>query len=78
MTMRWFHWLRIHLLPLSRAAAQKRVDALDHELADLRAEIAALPAQQRAARAQEVQTLIAKQARARNVLSDTLDDRAER
>jgi hypothetical protein len=76
--MRWFHWLRIHLLPVSYAAAQQRVDALDHALADLRAEVAALPPDQRAARAQEIQRLIAEHANARNVLSDTLDDRAER
>jgi hypothetical protein len=78
MTMRWLHWLRIHIFPVTRAAAQQHVDAIDQALADLRAEVAALPGQQRAARARDVQTLIAKQARARNVLSDMLDDRAER
>ena len=76
--MRWFHWLRTHLLPLSYAGAQRRVDALDHALAKLRAEVAALPAQQRAARAKDIQALIAAQANARNMLSDTLDDRAKR
>ncbi len=76
--MRWFHWLRIHLLPVSYAAAQRRVDAIDHALADLRAEVAALPPNERVARAADVQALIDKQAHARNVLSDTLDDRQER
>ena len=75
--MRWFHWLRVHLLPLSCAAAQRRVDTLDHALAKLRAEVAALPAQQRAERAKDIQALIAAQANARNMLSDTLDDRAK-
>jgi hypothetical protein len=37
-----------------------------------------LPAHKRAARAADVQALITKQAHARNVLSDTLDDRVER
>jgi hypothetical protein len=44
----------------------------------LRAEVAALPAHERVARAADVQALIAEQAHARNVLSDTLDDRRER
>lgn len=76
--MRWLHRLRIWLLPLSRNMAQRRVDALDRTLAALRSEVAALPEHERAARMQEVQTLIAAQARARNELSDALDDRQER
>ena len=76
--MRWLHRLRVWLLPLNRTTAQRRVDSLDRTLAALRAEIAALPPQARAARLQEVQTLIAAQARARNELSDALDDRQER
>jgi hypothetical protein len=76
--MRWFHWLRIHLLPESYATTKRRVDALDQALADLRAEVAALPAQQREARARDIQALITAQANARNMLSDTLDDRAKR
>ena len=63
---------------MTQAAAQQRVDTIDHALADLRAKVAALPPQQRAARAREIKTLTAKQARARNVLSDKLDDRRER
>jgi hypothetical protein len=76
--MRWFHWLRIRLLPVTRASAQKRVDAIDQALADLRAEVASLPAHERAAHTRDVQALLTEQAHARNVLSDTLDDRAER
>jgi hypothetical protein len=78
MSMRWLHRLRVWLLPLTRTIAQRRVDAVDRTLAALRAEIAALPPHERAARMPEVQTLIAAQARARNELSDALDDRAER
>lgn len=76
--MRWLHRLRVHLLPLTRAGAQKRVDTVDHALARLRAEVSSLPADERAARAPDIQALIAEQARVRNRLSDSLDDRAER
>jgi hypothetical protein len=58
--------------------AQRRVDTIDRTLAALRAEVASLPPHERAARMPEVQMLIAAQARARNDLSDALDDRAER
>jgi hypothetical protein len=76
--MRWLHRLRIRLFPVTYAAAQQHVDTIDHALANLRAEIASLPPQERLARAADVQALIAEQAHARNVLSDTLDDRLER
>ena len=76
--MGWLHSLRIRLFPMTYAEAQKHVDAIDHALADLRAEIASLPAHERAARAPALQALIIEQARARNVLSDTLDERSER
>ena len=76
--MRWLHWLRIRLFPVSYAAAQQHVDTIDRALADLRAEVAALPAREQIARKPDVQALIAEQARARNVLSDKLDDRQER
>ena len=76
--MRWFHRLRIRLFPVTYAEAQKHVDAIDHALASLRAQVASLPAHERAARAPEVQALISEHARARNVLSDALDDRSER
>jgi hypothetical protein len=76
--MNWLHWLRAHLLPITPAQAQKRVNAIDHALADLRAEVAALPPDQRAARMSDIQALIAEHARTRNMLADALDDRAER
>jgi hypothetical protein len=76
--MRWLHRLRIRLFPVTSASAQQQVDTIDQALADLRAEIAALPAHERGIRAAEVQALIAEQAHARNVLSDKLDDRRER
>ena len=76
--MRWLHRLRVRLLPTTSKGAQQRVDTIDHALAALRAEVASLPPDERASRASDVQALIVAQARARNVLSDTLDDRAER
>ena len=76
--MRWLHWVRVRLFPVTQATAQHQVEAIDHALANLRAEIASLPATERAARAADVQALIAEQAHARNVLSDKLDDRLER
>jgi hypothetical protein len=76
--MRMFRWLRLHIIPMTPAEAQKRVDAVDHALADLRAEVASLPAHERAARAADVHALIVEQAHVRNILSDTLDDRSKR
>jgi hypothetical protein len=76
--MPWLSWLRVRLFRVTYAAAQRHVDAIDHILAALRAEIASLPPHERAARAPNVQALITEQAHARNVLSDTLDDRPER
>ena len=76
--MRWLHWLRVRLFPVTQATAQHQVDAIDRALANLRAEVAALPPNERVARAVDVQALIAQQAHARDVLSDTLDDRRER
>lgn len=76
--MRWLHRLRVWLIPLTRSVAQRRVDEIDRALAALRAEVASLPPPERAARMPDVQTLVATQTRARNELSDALDDRAER
>lgn len=76
--MRWLRRVRVWLLPLTTYVAQRRVDAIDRDLATLRAEVASLPPREQAARMREVQKLIAAQARARNELSDALDDRAER
>ena len=76
--MRWLHRLRIRLFAVTSASAQQQVDTIDQALADLRAEVAALPPQERGIHAAEIQALIAEQAHARNVLSDKLDDRQER
>ncbi len=76
--MNWFHRLRVQLLPVTRAGAQKQVDAADQALAKLRTEVASLPADERAAHARDIQALVTEQARVRNILSDALDDRAER
>lgn len=76
--MNWLHQLRVRLLPVTPAEAQKRVEAVDQALAKLRTEVASLPADERAARARDIQALVAEQARVRNILSDALDARAER
>jgi len=75
------HWLRklwAQLTALSPAAAQRRVDTIDRTLAELRAKVRALPPEQRAAFAKEIQSLIEQQAHARNDLDDALDDRHDR
>ena len=76
--MGWLHRLRVWLAPTTERGAQQHVDAIEQALAQLRAEVAALPPDQRAARAPEIQKLLVAQARARGALSDALDDRAER
>jgi hypothetical protein len=76
--MGWWHQVRTWLLPTTARAAQQHVDTIEKTLAALRAEVAALPAAERVARAHEIQTLLVAQARARAVLSDALDDRGER
>jgi len=68
----------VRIFPVTRAAAQHHVNAIDSALANLRAEVAALPPHERPAHAAHIQELVAKQAHARNILSDTLDDRQER
>ena len=75
------HWLRQLWARLSRlgpGAAQRKVDRIDQTLAELRAKVRALPPDQRAAFAKEVQALVDEQAHARNDLSDALDDRHDR
>jgi hypothetical protein len=76
--MGWLHQFRVWLLPTTARAAQQHVDTIERRLARLRAEVAALPPDERAARAHEIQALLIAQARARTMLSDALDDRAER
>lgn len=76
--MNWLHRLRVRLFPVTAAEAQRRVNTADQALGKLRSEVAALPANQRAARAEDIQALVTEQARVRNILSDALDDRAER
>jgi hypothetical protein len=66
------------MFPVTQAEAQRRVDAIDRALAHLRAEVASLPPPERTVHAQEIQSLIAAQARARNALSDSLDARRQR
>lgn len=76
--MGWLHRVRVWLLPTTERGARQHVDAIEQALAKLRAEVAALPPDDRAARLPEIQKLLADQARARAALSDVLDDRAER
>lgn len=76
--MNWLHWFRVLLFPMTAPVAQQQVDRIERSLAALRAKVAALPPDQRDAQAQEIHTLLVAQARARAVLADALDDRAER
>lgn len=61
--MRWLHRLRIRLFPVTYAAAPQHVDTIDQALAELRPEVAALPAQERVVRAADVRELIANPSR---------------
>jgi hypothetical protein len=63
---------------LRQLLAQRKVDTVDRTLAELRAKVRALPPEQRAAFAQAIQEMVAEQARARNELSEALDDRYKR
>jgi len=76
--MHWLQRLWQQLTRLSPAAAQRRVDAVDRTLAELRAKVRALPPEQQAAFAREIQAMIEQQAKARNDLNDALDDRGDR
>jgi hypothetical protein len=76
--MHWLHRLRVWLLPLTSYRAKQRVESIDRALAARRAEVASLPPDERQAHMREIQLLIAAQARARNELSDALDERAKR
>ena len=58
--------------------AQRKVDKIDRTLAELRAKVRALPPDKRAAFAKEIQAMVGEQARARNELSEALDDRYKR
>ncbi len=75
------HWLRqlwARLFRLTPAAAQREVDRIDKTLAELRAKVRTLPADQQAVFADEIHAMIEEQAHARNALNDALDDRHER
>ena len=72
------HWLRrlwAQLLRPTPASAQRRASQADRALAELRAKVRALPAEQQVAFAKELQALIDAQAQAHNALNDALDDR---
>lgn len=76
------HWLRQIRALLMRAIrlplAQQRVDRIEHTLAELRAKVRALPPEQRAAFAREIQAMIEQQAQAQRERNDALDDRESR
>jgi hypothetical protein len=76
--MDWLRQLWARLFRVTPAAAQHKVDRIDKTLAQLRAKVRTLPADQQAAFADEIHTMIEKQAHARNALNDALDDRHER
>ena len=76
--MQWLRQLWTRLFRLTPAAAQREVDRIDTTLAELRAKVRSLPADQQSAFADEIHAMIDEQARARNALNDALDDRSER
>ena len=76
--MHWFRQLWARIFRLTPGAAQHEVDKIDRTLAELRAKVRALPADQQAAFADEIHAMIEQQARARNALNEALDDRYER
>ena len=76
--MEWLRWLLAQLFRLGPGAAQQRVNRIDRTLAELRTKVRALPPEQQAAFAKEIQTLVEEQARAHNALNDVLDDRYKR
>ncbi len=76
--MDWLRKLWAQMSRLTPAMARRRVDRIDRTLAELRAKVRALPPEQQAAFAKEIQAMIEEQARARNALNDALDDRHER
>ena len=63
---------------LRQILAQRKVDMIDRTLAELRAKVQALPTDNREAFAKEIQAMVGEQARARNDLSEALDDRYKR
>lgn len=76
--MNWLRTLWMLLTRRSPANAQRHVDSVDRTLAELRAKVRALPAEQQAAFADEIQLMIRQQAKAHQKLNDTLDDRHAR
>lgn len=76
--MQWLRDLWARLTRRTSASAQRRVNAADRTLAELRAKVRALPPEQRAAFAQEIRDMIEEQAKAHNDLNDALDDRGGR
>ena len=70
----WALVLRVTRLPI----AQRRVERIEQTLADLRAKVRALPPEQQAAFAKEIQTMIEQQAQAQQERNDALDDRRYR
>jgi len=75
--MDWLQRLLAKLTRQSPAAAQRRVDTIDQTLAELRAKVRALPPEQQAAFAREIQAMIEQQAKAHQALNDALDDRRD-
>lgn len=76
--MNWLDQLKRRLFGNSQGSAQRTVNQRDETLADLRAHVASLPPEQRAAFGDEVRAAIQAQAKARNNLDDALDDRYKR
>jgi uncharacterized coiled-coil DUF342 family protein len=76
--MAWLQKVLRRLFPKTRAQAERHMQDADRTLAELRAKVRALPPEQRAAFAKQIQALVDEQAQAHNDLSDLLDDRRDR
>ena len=76
--MDWLRNLWARLTGLSPASAQRHAIDIDRTSAELRAKVRALPPEQQAAFAHEIQEMIGQQAKAHNDLNDVLDDRGGR
>ncbi len=76
--MRWFRELWHNLFGKTPAGTRRLVNQRDRELAELRARVAALPPEERAAYDEQIQAAVKAHAAARNAQDDALDNRYKR
>lgn len=76
--MDWLRQMRALLRVIRLPMAQRRVEQIEQTLAELRAKVRALPPDQRAAFAAEIQAMIEQQSQAQQARNDALDGRDRR